>query len=170
MNNKRIRMINLKSGVITTFAGNGTEGVPQDGAKAADSPLVDPRCAAEDLKGNVYILEQKGNAMRVVDKQGRIRTLLGPGIKPELNLPKDLAFDRDGNVIFADGGANLIRKYSPADGKTVVIAGTGEEGNRLVPNDPLQTQLNLPHGVYVHPSGDIYIADSHNNRVLRLRQ
>jgi sugar lactone lactonase YvrE len=168
--NKRLRMVNLKTGIVTTIAGNGKEGVPQDGAKAVDSPLLNPRAAAEDSKGNVYIVERKGNAFRVIDKQGRIRTILGPSMKPELKEPKDVHIDRSDNVIIADSTNNLIRKYTPADEKTIVIAGTGEAGDRIVPNDPLKTQLNQPHAVYVHPSGDIYIADSYNNRVLRLKE
>ena len=59
-------------------------------------------------------------------------------------------------------------KYTPRDGKTVVIAGTGEKGSGFVPEDPLRTQLNRPHGVFVHPTGALYISDSDNNRVLKM--
>ncbi len=165
--NRRLRLLDLKSGIVTTIAGTGTTGVPQDGAMAAESPLTAPRAAAEDSKGNIYLAETSVGALRVIDVDGRIRTLIGPGTLKE---PRDLCIDRDNNVIIADSVNNLIRKYTPADGKLATIVGTGEAGNRLVPNDPLQTQLNQPHGVYVHPSGDIYIADTLNNRVLRLRQ
>jgi hypothetical protein len=65
----------------------------------------------------------------------------------------------------------MIRKYSPPTGKTIVLAGTGEAGGRLVPGDPLQTQLNQPHFLYLDPkSGDLYIADTFNDRILRLKQ
>ena len=50
----------------------------------------------------------------------------------------------------------------------MTIAGTGQKGARLAPEDPLKTQLNRPHGVYVHPSGALYISDSDNNRILKL--
>jgi glucose/arabinose dehydrogenase len=71
-------------------------------------------------------------------------------------------------VIIADTENHLIRRYNPKDGTTVVIAGTGEKGDRLVPDDPLKTQLNRPHGVFVHPSGALYISDSDNNRILKM--
>jgi sugar lactone lactonase YvrE len=170
LSNRRVRMITLKTGSISTIAGNGTDAVPADGAVAAESPLQDPRAVAADSQGNVYILERRGNALRVVDKKGTIRTLIKPGsITPDMNGPKHLCVDQRDNVIIADAENHLVRKYSPRDGSTVVIAGTGQKGDRVEPGDPLKTQLNRPHGVFVHPSGDLYITDSYNHRILKMR-
>ena len=174
LGNRRIRLLDLKSGFVTTIAGNGQSGAPVDGADARQSPLVDPRAAAIDSKGNLYILERRGNALRVIDKNGKIRTLIGPGVgskdSPSLNGPKHICVDLQDNIIIADTENHLIRKYNPKDNSTVVIAGSGENGDRLVPDDPLKTQLNRPHGVFVHPSGAWYISDSDNHRVLKLDQ
>jgi len=53
--------------------------------------LVDQRAVTIDGEGNVYILERRGNALRVVDKHGRIRTLIKPGdITPDLKGPTEL--------------------------------------------------------------------------------
>jgi sugar lactone lactonase YvrE len=107
LDNRRVRVIEMKSGVVSALAGNGEKGVPADGAEAAKAPLVDPRAATMDSKGNVYVLERNGNALRVVDAaSGRIRTLIaGPreakGPKT-LSGPKHLCIDRDDNVIIAD--------------------------------------------------------------------
>src|SRR5262249_11011235 len=57
LDNRRIRAVNLKSGIVTTVAGNGQRGIPSDGAKATEAPLVDPRAVAVDSQANVYILE-----------------------------------------------------------------------------------------------------------------
>jgi len=173
LGNRRVRLLDLKSGVVTTISGNGQSGVPTDGADAAQSPLVDPRATAVDSKGNVYILERRGNALRVVDKTGKIRTVIAPGTiagsrAPGLNGPKHLCVDLQDNVIIADTENHLIQKYNPIGGAVEVIAGSGEKGDRLVTGDPLKTQLNRPHGVFVHPSGALYISDSYNNRVLKL--
>jgi hypothetical protein len=171
MNGGRVRMVTLATGIVTPIAGNGTKGVPEEGGVALGCPLVGPRGTREDSKGNLYILEQGGNALRVINKEGRIHTILGPGIEPALNQPKEAVIDRKGDLIFLDSQHGMVRKYSPATGKTSVVVGTGENGNRLVPNDPLQTQLNQPHFLYLDPaSGDLYIADCFNDRVLRLRE
>lgn len=169
LHNIRVRVIDLNTGLVATLAGNGEKGVPADGAVAAGSPLADPRAVAVAANGDVYILERGGNALRVVNSEGRIRTLIRPGgITPDLKGPKHLAVDHEGAVIIADAENHLIRRYTPADGKTVTIAGTGASGDRIVPDDPLRTGLNRPHGVFIHPSGDLYISDSYNHRVLKL--
>jgi NHL repeat len=179
LQNRRIRQLDLKTGIVTTIAGNGQTGVPENGADAASSPLVDPRAATVDSKGNVYILERRGNALRVVNRQGKIRTLIGPaggshpprsqrGIERELNGPKHLCVDRRDNVIIADAENHLIRKFSPKNGTIEVIAGTGEKGSHLETLDPLRAQLNRPHGVFAHSSGALYISDSYNHRVLKV--
>jgi DNA-binding beta-propeller fold protein YncE len=169
LGNRRIREVQLKAGSIRTIAGNGESGVPPDGAAAASAPLVDPRAVAADRQGNVYILERNGNALRVVNQEGKIRTLISPGsLSPDLNGPKHLTVDRNGDVIIADAENHLVRKFIPATGKTVTIAGTGTKGYRVDASDPLKTELNRPHGVSVDSAGRLYISDSYNHRVLRV--
>ncbi|MGH9340455.1 MAG: hypothetical protein ACRD1R_12915, partial [Acidobacteriota bacterium] len=169
LNNRRVRRVNLKDGIVATVAGNGETGIPEEGAEAKNSPLLDPRAITADAEGNLYILSRRGNALRVVDKEGKIRTLIAPGdFQPDMNGPKHLCVDLEGTLIIADTENHLIRKYSPETRTLMTIAGTGEAGSRLSTGNPLETQLNRPHGVYVHPSGALYISDSANHRVLRL--
>jgi DNA-binding beta-propeller fold protein YncE len=179
LNNRRIRRVDLNSGIVTTVAGNGEKGVPEDGAEAARSPLFDPRAVAVDSKGLVYVLERGGNALRAVDQKGRIRTLIGPAsgagapspgsrVVPDLNGPKHLYVDAKDQVIIADAENHLVRRYDPKTGKTETVAGTGEKGDLIVGDVPLKTQLNRPHGVFVHQSGALYISDSYNHRILKL--
>ena len=152
LGNRRIRAIDLKSGIVTTVAGNGERGVPPDGAKAIDSPLLDPRAVAAGPKGEVYILERNGNALRVLEKDGRIRTLIAPGsVQPDMKGPKHLCVDRDGGIIIADAENHLIRRYAKG------VLTTLETG-----------PLKRPHGVYVDSAGVLYIADSDNHRVVRM--
>ncbi len=94
----------------------------------------------------------------------------GDALKATLNGPKHLCIDRDGNVLIADTENQLIRKYLPAEGKIVRVAGTGKKGTAGVGGPPEKVELNQPHGVYVHPSGTVYICDSGNNRVLRIER
>ncbi len=181
LDNRRIRMVDLKTNMVSTVAGNGDKGIPEDGALAAKAPLVDPRAVAVDAKGNVWILERSGHALRVVDRQGKIRTVVGTG-KPgaggdggparqaTLNGPKHLCVDRDGNVLIADTENHLIRKYVVSEDKVVRVAGTGKKGSAGLGGPPDKAELSQPHGVYVHPSGAIFIADSSNNRILKIER
>lgn len=179
LDNRRVRVLNLATGVVRLVAGNGKKGVPADGADAKAAPLVDPRAVTVDDKGNVYILERGGHALRVVNAAGKIRTVAGtgkaglsgdggPALKATLNGPKHLCMDRDGNVIIADTANHVIRKYVVKDGTIVRVAGTGKKGSQGGDGPPLQAQFNEPHGVYVSPAGELYIVDSNNDRVLKL--
>jgi hypothetical protein len=179
LENRRIRAIDMKTGIVTTVAGNGKRGTPADGADAQSAPLVDPRAVAVDSKGNVYILERSGHALRVVDGAGKIRTVAGsgkagnsgdggPALKAQLDGPKHLCIDADDNVVIADTENHVIRKYLPREEKIVRVAGTGQQGRDGLGGPALECQLKQPHGVYVSSTGVLYIADSSNNRVLRI--
>jgi DNA-binding beta-propeller fold protein YncE len=182
LDNRRIRAIDLASGIVSLVAGNGQKGVPRDDADAKTAPLVDPRAVAADARGNVYILERGGHALRVVDSAGKIRTVVGASgkagatgdggdAKPAtLSGPKHLCIDPEGNVIIADAENNLIRKYLPSTGKIIRVAGTGKRGAGGVGGPPEQAQLARPHGVTIHADGTLYIVDSYNERVLRIEK
>jgi DNA-binding beta-propeller fold protein YncE len=172
LDNRRIRSINLTSGIVRTVAGNGQRGIPADDAKAIDAPLVDPRAVTLDSQDNIYILERSGHVLRRVDPNGQIRTVAGTGkqgsqdgdaLQATFNGPKHLCVDRSDNVIIADTENHSIRKYLPKENKVIrIVGGTPSAGAASKP------ELNQPHGVYVDKRGTLYIADSSNNRVLKL--
>jgi glucose/arabinose dehydrogenase len=128
----------------------------------------------------VYILERNGHALRVVGRDGKIRTVVnaagkkgaegdgGDALVATMNGPKHLCVDRDDNVIIADAENNLIRKYVPATGKILRVAGTGKKGADGLNGPPQQCELNRPHGVTVHRDGTLFITDSYNNRILKI--
>lgn len=164
INNRRIRAIDLKTGKIATVAGTGQRGVPTDGSLATKAPLFDPRACDVDSKGNLYILERSGHALRVVGTDGKIRTVAGTGtagsadgsaLKAGLNGPKHLCIDDQDRVVIADAENHLIRLYDPEKGTLSTLLGR-------------EIKLSRPHGVSVH-DGWLYIADSWNDRVLRIR-
>jgi DNA-binding beta-propeller fold protein YncE len=179
LDNHRIRKVSLKTGIVSTVAGTGKSGVPQEGADALTSPLLDPRAIALDSKGNLYILERSGNVLRVVDSQGKIHTVVGtgkagpaaddvPALQATLRGPKHLCVDRDDNVIIADTDNHVVLKYLPRESRLLRIAGTGTPGKDGTDGPPLQAQLNQPHGVYVDTKGVLYIADSWNDRIVKI--
>jgi DNA-binding beta-propeller fold protein YncE len=168
----------MKTKVVTTVACNGKGGLPKDGEDALTQPLIDPRAHAVDADGNIWILERGGHALRVVDTKGKIRTVAGTGkagmgvgkaLEAAMNGPKHLCIDKDGSVLIADTENHRIVRYNPKDGTISAVAGTGKKGKTLGDGDPLKAEFNQPHGVIVHPkTGDIYISDASNGRVLKI--
>lgn len=167
LGNRRIRVIHMETRLIHLVAGNGEKGVPKDREQAKASPLVDPRAAAVDSHGRVYLLERSGNVLRVVGPGGKIKTVL-----KGLSGPKHLCIDKDDNVIIADTSNHRVIKYHhAAEGDSVtILAGTGKKGNSGAGGPALKVDLNEPHGVYVHADGTLYIVDSYNQRVFRLEK
>ncbi len=179
LDNRRIRVVDLQTGTVETAAGNGKAGVPKNNMPARDQPLVDPRAVMADKAGRVYLLERGGHALRVVDEQGQITTVVGtgklghtgdggPAIEATLSGPKHLCLDRDGTVLIADTDNHTIRRYDPQTGQIDRVAGTGKVGTAGVGGPPAQVELNQPHGIFLHPTGDLYITDSHNHRILKV--
>ena len=177
LGNRRIRKIDLAAGTIETVAGNGKKGVPADGTRATDAPLVDPRAVAVDRVGRLWILERSGNALRVVE-DGKIRTAAGTGEKgfagdggpataAKLDGPKFLWIDPAGDVLIADTNNHCIRRYAVTDGTITRVAGTGKKGKGEPGGSATDIALTEPHGVAVGPDGVMYVADSMNGRVLR---
>lgn len=177
---RRVQALDLTTGKLRLVAGNGEKGIPIDGARATESPLVDPRAVAVDRRGNVYLLERNGHALRLVTTDGKIRTVVnasgkkgatgdgGDALLATLSGPKHLCVDLDDNVLIADAENHLIRRYVRATGKILRVAGTGKQGAAGVGGPPEQCELARPHGVTVRADGTLFITDSYNNRILKI--
>jgi DNA-binding beta-propeller fold protein YncE len=172
LENRRIRVMDMKTQLVTTAAGTGKRGVPRDGKPAATEPLVDPRAAAMDSRGNLYILERGDHALRVVDPAGLIRTLIpGPAKKGDAHVlagPKHLAIDKNDDVLIADTDNHRIVRWNAKDETLTQIIGMGIQGSDGLDGPAAKLLLNQPHGVFVDKDGSIYVSDSWNGRVIRI--
>ncbi len=170
--NNRIRKVS--SGVITTVAGNGTAGFSGDNIPATSAEFGSPSGLAVDSVGNLYIAD--GDRIRKVSN-GVITTVVGngtsglsgdngPAISAELGSASGVAVDSAGNLYIADYANFRIRRVS--NGVIATIAGSGTTSFSGDNGPAASAQLYDPAGVAADSAGNLYIADSFNNRVRRV--
>jgi len=178
--NHRIRRVDLKSGVMTTFAGTGEKKPTPDGAPLEGTPLNGPRALDVDDKGNLWLVLREGNAMHRIDpKAKKIYHVGGTGEKgftgdgadaklAKLNGPKGISWSPKG-IYIADTENHAIRRIDEKTGVITTVAGTGSKGDGPVGKEPLKCQLNRPHGILVTRDGTVYIDDSESHRLRKLK-
>ena len=160
--NEVIRKVD-PAGTITTIAGNGVAGNSGDGGPALAANLNDPRGVAVAPNGDVYISDSGNSSVRKVDhKTGLISTIMS-----SLKLPRGVAVDAAGNLYFADTGDNVVFVIKPTGGPAY-LAGTGLPGYSGDGGPAPAATLNQPRGLAVDASGNVFIADTGNNRVRRV--
>lgn len=174
--NHRIRKVEMKTGVITTFAGTGEKKPTPDGAKIAGVSLNGPRAIDFDRQGNLWLALREGNAVYKLDmKAGTIHHIAGTGKQgftgnggpaklATLSGPKGLSIAPNGNVYLADTESHTIRMIDLQKMTVELIAGTGEKGNGS-DGDSLMCAMARPHGVFVDKNGRIFIGDSEAHRI-----
>jgi uncharacterized protein (TIGR03437 family) len=161
---------------ISTVAGNGTQGFSGDSGPATAAQLNFPSGIALDSSKNLYIADSVNNRIRMISN-GNITTIAGTGTAgfagdgkaataATLTSPAGVAVDSAGNVYIADTANSVIRKIS--GGNISTIAGVNLAGYSGDTGDPTKAQLNLPTGVAVDSSGNIFIADSGNNAIRKI--
>ncbi len=172
--NERIRKVNT-SGVITTFAGNGTAGFV-DNVPATNAEFGNPTGVAVDKAGNVYISDNNNHCIRKVDATtGIIKTVAGngfagysgdggPATSAQLNHPYDVAVDGSGSLYISDGVNYCIRKVD-AMGNISTVAGNGTAGFSGDGGPAVDAQMRAAWGIKVDSAGDILIADDDNQRI-----
>ena len=166
--------MDLKSGMLTRVAGVVTSGYSGDGGAASSAQFSAPGGLAMDAAGNLYIADSGNHVVRVVTPDGNVARFAGngtagysgdggPAAMASLNGPQSLAVDRYGNLYVADTNNSAVRRISPTD-VISTYAGTGTAGYEYDGFLAREAQLNLPTGLAA-ASGNLYIADSANNRV-----
>jgi sugar lactone lactonase YvrE len=191
--NNRIRRVDGATGVITTVAGTGYQGVSGDDGPATSARLFDPSCIALDQAGNLYIADYYNYRVRKVDAMTGIITTVagtvygyagdgGPATSAELSGPKSIDVDTAGNIYIADSDnlhehvrvVNTQNQEITVAGMTIqrgtiqTIAGNGLIGYAGDGGPAINAELNGPTGVFVDVAGDVYFADSSSNVVRKI--
>jgi streptogramin lyase len=179
--NNVIRKVDMKTGVISTFAGTGKAGDTPDGAPISGTPLKGPRSMDFDKDGNLWLVTREGNQVLKMDlKAGVIHLMAGNGKKgftgnggpakaASLSGPKGIALDAEGNAWLTDTESHSVRMVNAKTGNLELLAGIGEKGDGP-DGDPQQCKMARPHGIFVDADGAVYIGDSEAHRVRVLRK
>lgn len=179
--NHTIRKVDMKTSVISTFAGTGTPGPTPDGSPIAGTPLKGPRSIDFDAEGNLWLATREGNQVFKFDlAANRISHVAGTGASgftgngapartATLKGPKGISIDKDGNAWLADTESHSVRMINKATGNLELMAGTGEKGDGP-DGDPLACPMARLHGIFVDADGSVFIGDSEAHKVRVLRQ
>jgi hypothetical protein len=173
-----IRKVNASTGIITTVAGNGTLGFSGDNGPATSASIADPHGVSIDAIGNIYIADTYNQRIRKVNAStGLITTVAGngtavgdngPATLSSLYFPNGVSIDAAGNIYIADTNNNRIRKVDVSTGVITTVAGNGTQGFSGDNGAATSASLYYPTGVSVDEAGNIYIADSSNNRIRKV--
>ena len=161
------------SGIISTYAGNGTSGYSGDGGAATSAELHTPEGLAVDAAGDLFIADSQNNRIREVNTSGMISTFAGngtygytgdggPATNAEMRYPQDVKVNTSGDVFVVDYDNNVIREVSTT-GIISTVAGNGSAGYSGDGGPATSAQLASPQGIAFDPSGDMFIADYGNN-------
>jgi sugar lactone lactonase YvrE len=175
--NNRIRKVG-ESGVITTIGGTGTPGFSGDDGLVSAAQLNYPSAVASDSAGTLYVVDAGNQRIRRIDPRGIITTIAGTGTpgfsgdggdasKAQLSGPTGVAVDNKDSVYIADRGNHRIRKVD-SSGIITTYAGTSTAGFAGDGGNATAAQLNYPFGVATDAVGNVYIADSANQRVRKV--
>jgi DNA-binding beta-propeller fold protein YncE len=184
--NHRVRRIDAKTGVITTFAGTGAADSTPDDAPLAGTATRGPRSIDIAPDGTMYLILREGNKVFSIDPSHTRLTHLagtgelgysgdgGPAIAARfgapgnpLNGPKGVTYAADHSLYISDTENHAIRRIDLRQGTVSTVAGTGERGDGPDGN-PLACRLARPHGVFIQ-GRSVYIGDSENHRIRLLQ-
>ena len=175
----RVRVIDFRSGIITTFAGTGEARHDGDGGPADKASIFDARAVALAPDSALYIMERQGSCIRRV-RDGVIETVAGTvgergysGDGGDARLavfaaPKEMAVATNGDIFVVDTENHAIRHIEAATWIVRTIAGTGTAGPHGDGGPATRAGLARPHGAVVGPDGRVHIGDSENHRVRTL--
>jgi DNA-binding beta-propeller fold protein YncE len=160
----RVRMVDLRTGTISTFAGTGAARHDGDGEPAAKAGIFGARAVAFAPNGSLYVMERQGSCIRQIE-DGVIYTVAGTGDRgyagdggdarqAVFNAPKEMAVAPNGDIFVVDTENHAIRMIDAVTWIVRTIVGPGG--------------LARPHGAVVAQDGSVYVGDSENHRVCKL--
>src|SRR5215471_16385059 len=173
--NNRVRKIDAKTKMISTFAGTGERANTPAETSLDGTPLAGPRSIELMPDGRMYLVLREGNKVYEIDVARRHMKLVagtgetgysgdgGPAVAAKLNGPKGITYASDGSLYISDTESHVIRRIDLRKGTISTVIGIGKRADGP-DGDPLKCGLQRPHGVFIK-GRTLYIGDSENHRI-----
>jgi len=167
-----IRKVSAADGSVSIFAGDGHASFKNGPRLLAEFNF--PTGLAFDLRGNLYVADEKNNRIRIITTDGNVSTYAGSGVKgfgdgadslAKFNAPTGVAVDGAGTVYVADMGNNRIRRIAVT---RVVTQWAGSGNAAFADGAGAAASFNRPYGITVTATGIAYVADANNNRIRKI--
>jgi len=186
----RIRVVDTNN-IVNTYAGTGRIGSKGDGGLAIEAEMFTggggqstfPGSKMDiDSENTIYISESGNDRIRMIDASGIINTAAGSptargfsgeniqAVDAVLNQPADVAIDSNDNIYIADTFNHCIRKIDNEGVITTFVGICTEPGSEGIDGIPTEIKLNRPYGIAFDSEDNLYIADTHNHRVLVVKK
>ena len=179
--NHCVRRVDAASGVITTFAGNGSAGFGGDGGPASEAGMVEPNGLALDpAHRRLFIADVGDHRVRVVDlAAGTISTFAGTGAAEHggdggpataagIYGARAVKVAADGTVYILERQGSTLRAVDPRAGIITTVAGTGARGYGGDGGPARDAVFDAPKEFALDPGGDILIVDTENHALRRI--
>jgi sugar lactone lactonase YvrE len=179
-NNHRIRKLNLTTGIISTIAGNGTQGYSGDSGPAISAVIDSPTGIAADASSNLYLADTHNHRIRkIAATTGIITTIAGtgsPGFSGDttaataanLALPHGLTADSAGNLYLADTANHRIRRIDATTGIITTVVGDGTQAFAGDNGPPTAASLDSPTATTLSPASNLTLSDTGNQRIRQI--
>ena len=174
-NNNRIRKISAATGVVTTVAGNGTDGFSADGTTAIAAMISRPTGVAVNASGAVYFTDAN-RIRRVNQATGRLETVAGNGnygfdgnggsaLNASLGYPGSIAIDPSGNLFIGESNGLRVRKVDVGTGVISTVLGDAPSGDGSAATDVVLVE---PSHTAVDSRGNVYVNELYGHRVRKI--
>ena len=160
----------IPTAVVTTFAGSGEEGFADGTGTAAKFNY--PNGVAVSASGTIYVADFNNHRIRRITPAGVVTTFAGSeqgfaegtGTAAKFNMPSNLAIHSLDTVYVADWANDRIRKITP----TGVVSTLAGSTNGFAEGTGNEAKFDNPSDVAIDALGNIYVADTHNNRIRKI--
>ncbi len=174
-----VRVMDGRSGMLSTLAGTGMPGFGGDGGASSAAQLRQPHSIALDKNDNLYICDIQNNRVRRRDAAtGIITTFAGTGeaadtpdeapLTAPLRGPRSIDMGPDGTIYLILREGNKVFSIGPDRRSMRRIAGTGEKGHTGDGGPALGAMFNGPKGIAYAPDGSLYISDTENHVIRKV--